>query len=113
MTVREPLLPEPAPRRRESTRPPRPRRSPLRVVARLLGILVTLGVVGAILGGAFAYHAYQQMAADLPTVDGLRQYQPPVMSRIYAGDDGLIAELAKERRIFVPATAIPQLVQQA
>ena len=60
-----------------------------------------------------AYHSYQTLADDLPTVDGLRQYQPPVMSRIYAGNEGLIAELAKERRIFVPFTAIPDIVKQA
>ncbi len=115
MTVREPMLPlEPAPRRRQAAEfPRRPRRSPLRVIGRLLGIAVTLAVVGLILASAFAYHSYQRLAADLPTVEGLRQYQPPVMSRIYAGDAGLIAELAKERRIFVPATAIPPLVQQA
>ena len=88
-------------------------RSPLRTIGRLAGIAVTGLVVVMILGGAVAYHAFQQLAAELPTVDGLRQYQPPVMSRIYAGDARLIAELAKERRIFVPFTAIPDVVKQA
>ena len=40
-------------------------------------------------------------------------YQPPVMSRVYAGDSRLLAELASERRIFVPVTAIPDIVKQA
>ena len=60
-----------------------------------------------------AYHEYQRITAELPTVDGLLRYQPPVMSRIYAGDDRLIAELAKERRIFIPYNAIPDVVKQA
>ena len=50
------------------------------------------------------YVAWRHFSADLPDVDGLRNYQPPVMSRVFAGDGRLIAELATERRIFVPFT---------
>ena len=92
---------------------PASRRSPLRAVGRLAGIAVTAILVLAILGGAVAYHGYGRMTEELPTVDGLRQYQPPVMSRIYAGDERLIAELATQRRIFVPFTAIPDVIKQA
>jgi penicillin-binding protein 1A len=101
------------PKRIKSTAGARPRRSPLRVIGRLAAVAVTCVLVAGILGTAFAYHAFLNMTAELPTVDGLRQYQPPVMSRIYASDDRLIAELAKERRIFVPFTAIPDVVKQA
>ena len=66
-----------------------------------------------LVGGAVGYIAYERFSADLPDVDGLRNYQPPVMSRIYAGDARLIAELATERRIFVPYSAIPDVVKQA
>ena len=104
--------PEP-PRRRARAAISRPRRSPLRVIGRLAGIALTGVVVTGILGGAVAYHSFEKLSGELPTVDGLRQYQPPVMSRIYAGDDRLIAELAKERRIFVPFTAIPDVIKQA
>ncbi len=101
---------------RNSNRPAltlRRRRSPLRWIGRVAGILVVVVVLLGAAGGAVAYHSYQTLIADLPTVDGLRQYQPPVMSRIYAGNEGLIAELARERRIFVPFTAIPDVVKQA
>ena len=54
------------------------------------------------------YGAYRHFAADLPDVDGLRSYQPPVMSRVYAGDARLMAELATERRIFVPYHGHPR-----
>ena len=104
----------PAAARRKSARAAaRPRRSPLRWVGRLAGIAVTLVLVVAIVGAAILYRGYETMTAELPTVSGLLQYQPPVMSRIYAGDDRLIAELAKERRIFIPFTAIPDMVKQA
>ena len=108
-----PPSPEPGPKRRARPAAIRTRRSPLRTIGRLAGIAMTGVVVVTILGGAFAYHAFQKLSSELPTVDGLRQYQPPVMSRIYAGNAGLIAELAKERRIFVPFTAIPDVIKQA
>ena len=73
----------------------------------------TRGVVTGLVAAAFAYHEYTVYAAGLPGVEGLRLYQPRVMSRVYAGDSRLIAELATERRIFVPMTAIPPLVSQA
>lgn len=102
-----------APPRAASRAAYRPRRSPLRWIVRIAGIGVTVVLVTMILGGAVAYHQFQALSNDLPTVDGLRKYQPPVMSRIYAGNEQLIAELAKERRIFVPFNAVPDLVKQA
>ncbi|HEX4366394.1 MAG TPA: PBP1A family penicillin-binding protein [Rhodopila sp.] len=75
----------------------------------ILGVVLLGGVAGAV-GG---YIAYEHFSADLPDVDGLRNYQPPVMSRVYTGDSRLLAELATERRIFVPIGAIPKIVKQA
>ncbi len=72
-----------------------------------------LGVVIILAGGAAAYIAWHRLTADLPSVDGLKSYQPPVMSRIYAGNGQLIAELASERRIYVPYSAIPDRLQAA
>ncbi|HEY0183571.1 MAG TPA: transglycosylase domain-containing protein, partial [Rhodopila sp.] len=75
----------------------------------VLGVLLLGGIVGA----AGGYMAYRHFSADLPDVDGLLNYQPPVMSRVFAGDSRLLAELASERRIFVPVTAIPDIVKRA
>jgi penicillin-binding protein 1A len=72
-----------------------------------------MGLLVAAVGGIGGYAAFERFSADLPDVDGLRSYQPPVMSRVYAGDGRLMAELASERRIFVPYSAIPDLVKQA
>ena len=93
---------------------PKPRRSRLsRVVAGVFGTLGAVAVLGGLGAGAYGWHMYGVYAADLPTLDNLRNYQPRVMSRVYAGDDRLIAELATERRIFVPIAAIPDMVKQA
>jgi penicillin-binding protein 1A len=59
------------------------------------------------------WNLYERYSSGLPTLDGLRTYQPPVMSRIYAGDDQLMTELANERRIFVPISAVPEPLKRA
>jgi penicillin-binding protein 1A len=93
---------------------PRRRESPIFVAVRFIFTLgVTAAGLAAIVGGLVAWNYYQSVAADLPTIDGLRTYEPPVMSRVYASDDQLIGELANERRIFVPIAAIPRLVRNA
>jgi penicillin-binding protein 1A len=84
-----------------------------RFVRGVLGALLAIGLLVATIGGAGGYFAWQRFSADLPDVDGLRNYRPPVMSRVYAGDSRLMAELATERRIFVPYSAIPDIVKHA
>ncbi|WP_025827148.1 penicillin-binding protein 1A [Acetobacter okinawensis] len=79
----------------------------------LLGTAAAVLLVGSAGGAVVVWSQYQSIVADLPTVDGLRSYQPPVMSRLYAADDQLVAELADERRVFVPSNAIPDRVKSA
>src|SRR4051812_1845675 len=92
---------------------PRKPRRPLgwlpRIAGTILGGSVLLGLVALVV----AFGAYRHFAADLPDVEGLRSYQPRIMSRVYAGDDRPIAELATERRVFIPYASIPELVRQA
>jgi penicillin-binding protein 1A len=108
----------PGGRRRGSTppdgKPPKRRRNLfVRLVRGLFGAFLAICLLLAVVGGAGGWMAWQHFAADLPDVDGLRNYQPPVMSRVFAGDGRLLAELATERRIFVPISAIPPIVRQA
>ncbi|WP_342627477.1 PBP1A family penicillin-binding protein [Nguyenibacter vanlangensis] len=90
-----------------------PRRPRYRLVRRLLGGGLALLLLVVAAGSLAVWTKYEQLVADLPTVDGLRTYQPPVMSRLYSGDDRVMAELAAERRIFVPYAAIPDRVKNA
>ncbi len=79
------------------------------VVAGMAGVALVVLAAGVGAG----YFAWSRFNADIPSVDGLRSYQPPVLSRVYAGNGQLIAELASERRIFVPFAAIPPKVSAA
>lgn len=52
-----------------------------------------------------------RLSQDLPSIDELAEYEPPITSRVHAGDGRLIAEFARERRVFVPIDRIqPHLV---
>src|SRR5207248_4979441 len=50
---------------------------------------------------------------DLPEYSQLQDYEPPVMTRVHAADGSLLAEYAKERRLYLPIQAIPKLVINA
>jgi penicillin-binding protein 1A len=66
-----------------------------------------------VLGSGAAYVVYQHYAEDLPDFEQLADYQPPIMTRVHAGDGRLLAEYATERRVFVPISSIPPRVVQA
>src|SRR6478672_4343196 len=69
---------------------------------------VTFALIAAI-GVAAAYLSV--LANDLPDYTVLKDYQPPVTTRVHAADGTLLAEYARERRLFQPIETIPpQLV---
>ena len=79
-------------------------------------LLRRLVIVGAILGLLLFLAIVIWFAAlnrGLPTVANLKQYEPPITSRVHAGDGSLIAEFADEHRVFVPYESIPQHVIDA
>ncbi|HRE60536.1 MAG TPA: penicillin-binding protein 1A [Micropepsaceae bacterium] len=53
------------------------------------------------------------LSEDLPDTDKLANYEPPVTTRVHAGNGTLIAEFAEERRLFVPIASIPERVRGA
>src|SRR5271170_30775 len=66
--------------------------------------VIVSAVVGAVVW------KYEQ---DLPDYTQLQNYEPPVMTRVHAGDGSLLAEYAHERRLYLPSSAIPPLVKEA
>lgn len=72
--------------------------------------LLTLGIAGVALTIGAVFWMYGR---DLPSHESLAQYKPPTISRIYSGEGQIIDEFARERRLFVPADTIPDLVKQA
>lgn len=50
---------------------------------------------------------------DLPDYKSLAKYEPPVTTRLYAGDGQVLMEYAVEKRIFVPENKIPERIKHA
>ena len=50
---------------------------------------------------------------DIPDYKSLETYEPPVTTRLYAGDGQVLMEYAVEKRIFVPENKIPEKVKNA
>ena len=65
--------------------------------------LALLGTVVAVVGGVMLFKHYSQ---DLPDYSYLKDYQPPILSRVYADDGRMMATFAAEQRVFVPIAAI-------
>ena len=47
---------------------------------------------------------------DLPDYKFLKNYKPPISSKLYSNDGQLLSEFSSEKRIFVPYNSIPPLV---
>ena len=50
---------------------------------------------------------------NIPDYKFLKSYQPPVSSKVYSGNGDLVADFSKEKRVFVPYSAIPKNVINA
>ena len=104
--MRAPIIPPPKPKKVKKRR----QRS---LVLSLLGFGFAAAVVIFVVGSAVAGYMLMRASEDLPNYEKLAEYQPPVMTRIHANDGSLIAEYARERRIFVPINTVPKVVIEA
>lgn len=80
---------------------------------RLIGYFFGLGSI-LFLGAAAVAAVYLiNVTRDLPDYAVLSSYEPPVTTRVHAGDGALMAEYAHEKRLFLPIQAIPDRVKAA
>ncbi|MFN4210335.1 MAG: penicillin-binding protein 1A [Devosia sp.] len=80
---------------------------------RLLGWIFGFGMFAALAGIGVAAIYLTTVAAELPDYTVLKDYQPPVTTRVHAADGTLLAEFARERRLFQPIETVPPLLVQA
>lgn len=85
----------------------------MRRIGRFFGFLFATGAILFVIAAAAVGVVVWHYEKDLPDYTTLRDYEPPVMSRVHAADGTLLAEYARERRLFLPAAAIPFMVKQA
>ncbi len=63
----------------------------------LLSLIIVLGILW-------------NFSNNIPDYKFLKNYKPPVSSKVYSGNGSLVADFSKEKRIFVPYGAIPKNV---
>ncbi len=80
-----------------------------RWMRRLALAALSLGIAGAIA----AFLLVRHFEADLPSVDELKTYQAPQVTRVLARDGTVLAELFTERRTVVPIASLPPHVKLA
>jgi penicillin-binding protein 1A len=85
----------------------------VKLLLRFLGFLFAAGTILFIVGIGATAGLLWHFSKGLPDYSQLQDYEPPVMTRVHAADGSLLAEYAKERRLYLPIQAIPRLVTNA
>ena len=98
----------------EIERSGRPQRKPLlRRFFGALTVLFSLMFLGLVIASGAVLWVFWNYGKGLPDYHQLATYEPPVATRIHAGNGALLAEHATEKRVFVPVEAMPPLLVQA
>ncbi|HVY56926.1 MAG TPA: penicillin-binding protein 1A [Xanthobacteraceae bacterium] len=85
----------------------------MKLLLRFFGFAFAVGTILFLVGIAAAAGLLWHFSKDLPDYSQLQDYEPPVMTRVHAADGSLVAEYAKERRLYIPIQAVPKLVTHA
>jgi penicillin-binding protein 1A len=85
----------------------------MRLLLRFFGLLFAAGTILFVVGVAAAAGLLWHYSKSLPDYNQLQDYEPAVMTRVHASDGSLLAEYARERRLYLPIQAVPKLVTNA
>lgn len=83
------------------------------MILRFIGYVFGIGAAFALLGMGAVFYYVADLRAELPEYAQLEEYEPPVTTRIHASDGSLMAEYARERRLYLPVQSMPDLLKQA
>src|SRR5271155_3191724 len=85
----------------------------MRGIARIIGFVFATGTLVFVAAAAILAGVIWKYEQDLPDYTLLKNYEPPVMTRVHAADGSLLAEYSRERRLYLPSDEIPDLVKHA
>lgn len=80
---------------------------------RFLSYVASLGLFFFIVLIVIATYGMTKISITIPDYRQLEKYEPPVTTRLFAGDGQVMMEYAAEKRLFVPIEKIPDLVKNA
>ncbi len=85
----------------------------MKLMLRFFGLLFAAGTIIFVVAVATAAGLLWHYSKSLPDYSQLQDYEPAVMTRVHASDGSLLAEYARERRLYIPIQAVPKLVINA
>ena len=71
-------------------------------------IIISISLV--LLSGVIVLSILWSFSNKIPDYKFLKNYKPPVSSKVYSGDGTLVADFSREKRVFVPYETIPENV---
>ena len=81
----------------------------MRLFKTILVVLLTFLILFSII----IFTTLWTFSTNIPDYKFLKNYKPPVSSKVYSGNGELVADFSKEKRIFVPYNSIPNNVINA
>src|ERR1700689_3310699 len=85
----------------------------MRAILRFLGFVFATGAIVFVIAAAVVGAVIFKFEQDLPDYSQLKNYEPPIVTRVHASDGSLPPDYAHERSPYLPSAAIPQLVKNA
>ena len=79
-------------------------------MSRIIKKIVTISLSFLLLSSILIFTILWTFSNNIPDYKFLKNYKPPVSSKVYSGDGELVADFSKEKRIFVPYSSIPKNV---
>lgn len=71
-------------------------------------LLFALFLLLLVTGSIFGFFIFKKYSENLPDYEQLKNYTPPITTRLYAADGSLLSEFSKEKRVFAPIDIIPK-----
>ena len=82
-------------------------------MSKMIKNLIILTLTLSLLGLITIFVILWTFSSNIPDYKFLKNYKPPVSSKVYSGKGDLVADFSKEKRIFVPYNSIPKNVINA
>ena len=79
-------------------------------MSKFLQNIVFISISFVLLLGILVFSVLWTYSNNIPDYKFLKNYKPPVSSKVYSGEGELVADFSKEKRIFVPYNSIPKNV---
>ena len=82
-------------------------------MSKIIKNIIVISTSFLLISTFFIFGLLWSFSNNIPDYKFLKNYKPPVSSKVYSGDGDLVADFSKEKRVFVPYGSIPKNVVNA